>query len=196
MEIGRQIRKHRLELHLSQEELAERVYVTRQTVSNWENDKSYPDINSLVLLSTVFNISLDILVKGDLKEMEEKIKSEDVTKMKRESGIFAVLLIACIVLFAPLYFLFGIPGIAAEILLYATAFYYSIRLEKQKKKYDVQTYREIQAFMDGKRLDEIEKAREAGKRPYQTVLYIIGSSAIAFFAVYGICMFLEYVGLI
>lgn len=196
MKIGRQIRKHRLELHLSQEELAERVYVTRQTVSNWENDKSYPDINSLVLLSTVFNISLDILVKGDLKEMEEKIKSEDVTKMKRESGIFAVLLIACIVLFAPLYFLFGIPGIAAEILLYATAFYYSIRLEKQKKKYDVQTYREIQAFMDGKRLDEIEKAREAGKRPYQTVLYIIGSSAIAFFAVYGICMFLEYVGLI
>ena len=196
MEIGRQIRKHRLELHLSQEELAEKVYVTRQTVSNWENDKSYPDINSLVLLSTVFNISLDILVKGDLKEMEEKIKSEDVTRMKRESGIFAVLLIACVVLFAPLYFLFGIPGIAAEILLYAAAVYYSIRLEKQKKKYDVQTYREIQAFMDGKRLDEIEKAREAGKRPYQTVLYIIGSSAIAFFAVYGICMFLEYVGLI
>ena len=108
MEIGRQIRKYRLELHLSQEELAEKVYVTRQTVSNWENDKSYPDINSLVLLSTVFNISLDILVKGDLKEMEERIKSEDVTKMKRESGIFAVLLIACIVLLAPLYFLFGI----------------------------------------------------------------------------------------
>ena len=196
MEIGRQIKKYRLELHLSQEELAEKVYVTRQTVSNWENDKSYPDINSLVLLSTVFNISLDILVKGDLKEMEERIKSEDVTKMKRESGIFAVLLIACIVLLAPLYFLFGIPGIVAEILLYAAALYYSIRLEKQKKKYDVQTYREIQAFMDGKRLDEIEKAREAVKRPYQTVLYIIGSSAIAFFAVYGICMLLEFIGVI
>ena len=181
---------------LSQEELAEKVYVTRQTVSNWENDKSYPDINSLVLLSTVFNISLDILVKGDLKEMEEKIKSEDVTRMKRESGIFAVLLIACVVLFAPLYFLFGIPGIAAEILLYAAAVYYSIRLEKQKKKYDVQTYREIQAFMDGKRLDEIEKAREGGKRPYQTVFYVIGSSAIAFLAVYGICKLMDYIGLI
>ena len=165
-------------------------------MSNWENDKSYPDINSLVLLSTVFNISLDILVKGDLKEMEEKIKSEDVTRMKRESGIFAVLLIACVVLFAPLYFLFGIPGIAAEILLYAAAVYYSIRLEKQKKKYDVQTYREIQAFMDGKRLDEIEKAREGGKRPYQTVFYVIGSSAIAFLAVYGICKLMDYIGLI
>lgn len=42
-----------------QEALAEKVYVSRQTVSNWENDKSYPDVNSLVLLSEVFEISLD-----------------------------------------------------------------------------------------------------------------------------------------
>ena len=51
MELGKQIKKHRQEVQLSQEELAERVYVSRQTISNWENDKSYPDVNSLVLLS-------------------------------------------------------------------------------------------------------------------------------------------------
>ena len=80
MEIGKQIKKYRSELSLSQEEFADKIYVTRQTVSNWENDKSYPDINSLVLMSEVFGISLDTLVKGDIEEMNEKIKTEDITK--------------------------------------------------------------------------------------------------------------------
>ena len=48
MELGKQIKKHRQEAHLSQDELANRIYVSRQTISNWENDKSYPDVNSLV----------------------------------------------------------------------------------------------------------------------------------------------------
>ena len=47
MELGKQIKMYRQEAHLSQEELANRVYVSRQTISNWENDKSYPDVNSL-----------------------------------------------------------------------------------------------------------------------------------------------------
>ena len=55
MELNAQIKKYRTELNLSQEELAEKVYVTRQTISNWENGKSYPDIHSLLLLSSLFN---------------------------------------------------------------------------------------------------------------------------------------------
>lgn len=62
MELGKQIKKHRQEVQLSQEKLADRVYVSRQTISNWENDKSYPDVNSLVLLSEIFQISLDNLI--------------------------------------------------------------------------------------------------------------------------------------
>ena len=58
--------------------LADKIFVTRQTVSNWENDKSYPDINSLVLMAEVFGVSLDNLVKGDIEEMNEKIKTEDI----------------------------------------------------------------------------------------------------------------------
>ena len=50
MDIGRQIRTYRTGMGLSQDELAQRVYVTRQTVSNWENGKSCPDLHSLVLL--------------------------------------------------------------------------------------------------------------------------------------------------
>ena len=82
MELGKRIRMYRQEAQLSQEELADRVYVSRQTISNWENDKSYPDVNSLVLLSEVFHISLDKLIKGDIDVMKEAIKKEEVEKMK------------------------------------------------------------------------------------------------------------------
>ena len=69
MELGKQIKKCRQDAKLTQEELDERIYVSRQTVSNWENDKSYPDVNSLVLLSEVFRVSLDKLIKGDIDMM-------------------------------------------------------------------------------------------------------------------------------
>ena len=62
MELGNQIKKYRSELQLSQDQLAEHIYVSRQTISNWENEKSYPDVNSLVLLSEVFKTSIDNLI--------------------------------------------------------------------------------------------------------------------------------------
>lgn len=64
MEISTQIKKYRNAMELSQEDLAEKIYVTRQTISNWENEKSYPDIHSLLLLSSLFNVSLDQLIKA------------------------------------------------------------------------------------------------------------------------------------
>ena len=73
MELGNQIKKYRSELQLSQDQLAEHIYVSRQTISNWENEKSYPDVNSLVLLSEVFKTSIDNLIKGDIENMKEKI---------------------------------------------------------------------------------------------------------------------------
>lgn len=50
MELYKQIKRYRTDMNLSQEELAEKIYVTRQTISNWENDKSYPDIHSLLVV--------------------------------------------------------------------------------------------------------------------------------------------------
>lgn len=49
-------------------ELAYRVYFSRQTISNWENNKNHPDINGNALLSEVFEISIDNLIKGDLEK--------------------------------------------------------------------------------------------------------------------------------
>ena len=69
-------------------------------------------------------------------------------------------------------------------MVFAAGMFYALKLEKLKKSCDVQTYREISAFMDGKRLDEIQKQREIGKRPYQKGLAAIlsglmGASAAA-----------------
>ena len=196
MEIGRQIKKYRLELKMSQEELADKVYVTRQTVSNWENDKNYPDINSLVLLSSLFGISLDVLVKGDIKKMEEMIREEDVKKLNRDAWVYTILLVVTVVSFVPLFFFLWPVGIGIWVCIYAVTMYFARRIEKQKKEHDIGTYKEIKMFMEGKRLDEIEKIREEGKRPYQTWALALLFAAIAFAVVMGLCFVLGRLGLI
>lgn len=180
MELQNQIKKYRTNMELSQEELAEKVYVTRQTISNWENGKSYPDIHSLLLLSNLFGISLDQLIKGDVEIMREEIKEVDLQKFNREANIFAVLLIGTIVSCIPLAKFFGVYGLIAFGVLWLITMVYAFKIEKYKKDHDIQTYKEIVAFTEGKRLDEIEKQQEIVKRPYQKVLLVLGSALVGF----------------
>ena len=180
MELGKQIKKHRQEVQLSQEELAERVYVSRQTISNWENDKSYPDVNSLVLLSETFQISLDNLIKGDIEVMKDVIQKEEIEKMNRYGKIYTIMLIATAVSAVPLFMLLGVWALIPWGIIWGISMYFAIMLEKIKKDNDVQTYKEIVAFSDGQLLDDIQKQREIGKRPYQKILLVIGSGLITF----------------
>lgn len=179
MKISRQIKRYRQENSMSQDDLAQRVYVTRQTISNWENEKNYPDIHSILLLCEVFDISLDILVKGDIEEMKKQINSEDVKKFNFESNIFAILFFAVLIAAAPLVILLKTIGIVLWVILYGITMVFAIRIEKQKKKLDIQTYKEIVAFSNGERLDEISKNQEIGKRPYQKILLAVLSAVTA-----------------
>ena len=178
MEIGKQIQKYRTELNYSQDELAEKIYVTRQTVSNWENQHTYPDLRSLLLLCDVFDISLDQLVKGDLDEMKREINKEDVEKLKKGSTALTIYMALLLLLPVPLAKWLGWGGLAIYGIIFSAGMFYALKLEKLKKSCDVQTYREISAFMDGKRLDEIAKQREIGKRPYQKGLAVIFSALL------------------
>ena len=67
MEFGEQIKVRRQELNLTQAEVAEKLFVTRQAVSNWEHNKTYPDLNMLVRISNVYQISIDSLLREDQK---------------------------------------------------------------------------------------------------------------------------------
>ena len=180
MELGTQIRKYRNERTLSQEALAEQVFVSRQTVSNWENDKSYPDVKSLMLLSEVFEVSLDQLIKGDVEIMKEQIDQIDQTDQKRFgrlSNIFTILFLAVLITPVPLVHFLSYAGLAIWIVILGAGSYAAMLVEREKKRLDIQTYQEIIAFTEGKSLSEIEKAREEGKRPYQTVLLAVASGA-------------------
>ena len=180
MELGKQIKKHRQEVQLSQEELAERVYVSRQTISNWENDKSYPDVNSLVLLSETFQISLDNLIKGDIEVMKDVIQKEEIETMNRYGKMYTRMLIATAVSAVPLFMLLGVWSLIPWGIIWGISMYFAFMLEKIKKDNDVQTYKEIVAFSEGQLLDDIQKQREIGKRPYQKILLVIGSGLITF----------------
>lgn len=179
MELGKQIRMYRQEAQLSQEELADRVYVSRQTISNWENDKSYPDVNSLVLLSEVFHISLDKLIKGDIEMMKNVINKDDVLRLNRYGNISGLLMVLCVISVAPMFIFIGKWSIVPLCIIFAAAMYYANKIERIKKDNDIQTYKEIVAFTEGKKLDEIQKQREIGKRPYQKFLIAAAGAVIA-----------------
>ncbi len=180
MELKAQIKKYRTEMNLSQEELAEKIYVTRQSISNWENGKNYPDIHSLLLLSSLFDVSLDQLVKGDIEIMKVEIKKEEIAKMNRYGKIYTLMLIATAVSAVPLFMWLGVWAFIPWGIIWAISMFFAFKIEKVKKDNDVQTYKEIVAFSEGKRLDDIQKQREIGKRSYQKILLVIGSAVLTF----------------
>ena len=179
MELNEQIKKYRRSLNLSQEELAEKMYVTRQTISNWENGKSYPDIHSLLNLSALFHVSLDQLIKGDIETMKEMIDEQDIKELNRYGTIYTVHLALLILSAAPLFFWLERNAFIPFGILFVITMFWALKVEKIKNKNDIQTYREIVAFCEGKKLDEIQKMVEAGKRPYQNVLKVIISAVVA-----------------
>ena len=170
MELGNKIKYYRNEKELSQEELAERVYVSRQTISNWENNKSYPDINSIVLLSEIFEISIDNLIKGDVEQMKKEINSEEVKKLNFYATMMGILMLVATILLMPMLKFIGLYGFIPYFVLVGCDMFFAIKAEKIKKDNDIQTYKEIVAFTEGKRLDEIQKIEEKAKRPYQKII--------------------------
>lgn len=87
MELEYRLVELRKEKNLSQEKLAEKLYVSRQTISNWERGKTYPDINSLLLIATYFGISLDNLIKGDVDIMKHQVDQSQFKKWLIIGGI-------------------------------------------------------------------------------------------------------------
>ena len=96
MELGKRILTIRKENDLTQDELAEICSVTRQTISNWENGKSYPDIDTLVLLSDSFGVSLDAMLKGDREMVSEITKEQKQGRYHRIKMVIAVIIAVAI----------------------------------------------------------------------------------------------------
>lgn len=95
MRIGEIIKEKRKELELTQEELANKLHVTRQAISNWENNKSVPDIEFIRQLADEFEMSIDELLLNDVKRIEKKTRTNHTLIL-----ITMVATIGMIVLFA------------------------------------------------------------------------------------------------
>ena len=90
MEISKRIKDARLQKNINQETLAEQLGVTRQTISSWENGKSYPDIVSVIKMSDIFNISLDKMLKED-KNLVNNMQERMDTVKSNKSIVFTIL---------------------------------------------------------------------------------------------------------
>lgn len=129
MEIGKKLKDARMRSGFTQENVAEKVNVSRQTISNWENEKSYPDIISVIELSNLYSISLDELLKGDEKMMEHLEESTNVVKSTRKLigaillNLITVILLVTLSMFLPdrsyyLLVVFCLAIASSSVLLY------------------------------------------------------------------------------
>lgn len=99
MKIGYKLKKARMDKNLTQEEVAEKIFVSRQSISNWENNKTYPDIGNVLALSDLYQISLDELLKGSDNFMEHLEESTNLVKSnKKLMALIVVALISMIVM--------------------------------------------------------------------------------------------------
>lgn len=105
MEIGTNLKNARSNANLTQEDIAEKIGVSRQTVSNWENNKSYPDIISVIRLSDIYGISLDTLLKEDENMIKHLDESTNIVKSKNRLRkllpvlVYTVIWVMCVLLF-------------------------------------------------------------------------------------------------
>ena len=129
MEIGKKLKEARLNRDLTQEVIAEKLNVSRQTISNWENEKSYPDIISVIELSNLYSISLDDLLKGDDAMMEHLQESTNVVKSNQKLlraiilNIIVVILLFTLGMLLPsksyyLVMIFCLAIVSSSLLLY------------------------------------------------------------------------------
>ncbi|MDO5689302.1 MAG: helix-turn-helix transcriptional regulator [Tissierellia bacterium] len=132
MEIGRKLREARLKSGMTQEQVAERIGVSRQSISNWENEKNYPDIISIIELSDLYEMSLDVLLKGDEKMIKHLEESTDIIKSNKRiviSLVLNMLLMAALILFIfPLSNpLFTFAGVAIILMIAGSILYQLIQ---------------------------------------------------------------------
>ncbi|GEL15012.1 helix-turn-helix domain-containing protein [Pediococcus cellicola] len=156
MNLGKQIQTYRKKLGLSQEGLAAKIYVSRQTISNWETGHSYPDVENLLLLSVLFDVSLDELVKGDVVIMKNELERSKMDRYTKLMLLFMILVIFSVgpASFLPDYWWAIIPGS-----FWIVSMFFACRLEKIKHEKDIQTYQEIMAFMADQNLDSVRQRR-------------------------------------
>ncbi|MGC3790079.1 helix-turn-helix domain-containing protein [Priestia aryabhattai] len=120
MNLGEQLQKLREEKKMSREDLAGEMNVSRQAVYKWENNKGYPDIENLIKLSELYNVTLDELIKGDQK-FQKKIAIDEEEEEPATPGF----VIGIIIVFIGIFFDLGKFSFCISILGFAIMLFYN-----------------------------------------------------------------------
>lgn len=118
--LGEQLQKLREEKKMSREDLAGEMNVSRQAVYKWENNKGYPDIENLIKLSELYNVTLDELIKGD-QSFQSKIA---IDRKKSEDFSDPGFVVGIILVFVGLFLDLGKFSAGVTILGFLTMFFY------------------------------------------------------------------------
>ncbi len=92
MDFGTQIKKIRTNSKLTQEQLAQKLNVSRQTISSWENNRNLPDLQMVVQIAQTFNLSLDQLILGD-NTMTNKLVNDGSEVRKAKMNLISIILL-------------------------------------------------------------------------------------------------------
>lgn len=133
MEIGKKLKEARISSGKTQEQVAGEIQVSRQTISNWETEKSYPDIVSVLRLSELYGVSLDVLLKGDDNMIRHLEESTDVVRSNQKLigailvNIFVIALLISLNIFVPDNVYFLVATFCTAIISSAVLFYQIIK---------------------------------------------------------------------
>lgn len=174
MELHNRLVDLRKSQNLSQEELAEKLYVSRQTISNWERGKTYPDINSLLLIATFFDVSLDNLIKGDVDIMKHQVDQSQLKKWIIIGGLsFFIFSIA-----VPTRYLFPAVVVIPILWILALPMIYSVfQVFYILKNRELKTYADILNF-----LNPAKKVKTSFSSEFWFTVSLIMAIFIIFFA--------------
>ena len=121
--LGEKLLKLRKEKNITQEQLAEQIDVTRQTISNWELDETLPNTEQLKKISKVFEISIDELLDNEIKRIDKK--EENIVRKKVLTKVFIAItiiwIIAATVAFIEKNYIPGIINILTALVAFTTA---------------------------------------------------------------------------
>ena len=151
MNLGKKIAELRKKNNLSQEELAEKVGVARQTISKWEIGDTTPDINQVKIISKIFNISIDELVDNDINNViVEKVSNTEklagiTIKILKVFGIMLIVFITLIFLFV-IIFMIDMPRKDYDIVGTTKV---SCNLDNEKYVYEAEYNKNYQVINSG-----------------------------------------------
>lgn len=144
LELQASLIAHRKQQHWTQADLAERLFLSRQTISNWENGRTYPDIQSLILLANLYHVTVDELVKEDLMTMQAQTNKHHL-KLLVTAAIVCLILVYG--LFIGLRWLPMIPTVMAIAALTTTGLFLAGYLIYLSQHLQLKTFRQINAYL-------------------------------------------------